>query len=47
MVTAYDYTSARLADAAEIDMILVGDSYKMVMGGENSTVPACVEGDNT
>jgi 3-methyl-2-oxobutanoate hydroxymethyltransferase len=43
MVTAYDAPSARLADAAGADMILVGDSAAMVMLGHESTVPATVE----
>ena len=33
MVTAYDYTMARLVSAAGADMILVGDSLGMVMMG--------------
>jgi 3-methyl-2-oxobutanoate hydroxymethyltransferase len=37
MVTAYDFTFARLADRAGADMLLVGDSLAMVMqGGENT-----------
>src|SRR5690349_13359806 len=39
MVTAYDAPSARLADAAGIDLILVGDSAGMVVQGRESTVP--------
>ena len=42
MVTAYDYTAARIADAAGIPIILVGDSLGMVVLGYDSTVP----GDN-
>ena len=33
MVTAYDYTAARIADAADIPIILVGDSLGMVVLG--------------
>lgn len=37
MVTAYDFTFARLADRAGADLLLVGDSLAMVMqGGENT-----------
>jgi len=39
MVTAYDASSARLADAAGIDVILVGDSAAMTMLGHDSAVP--------
>ena len=39
MVTAYDAPAARLADAAGVDMILVGDSAAMVVLGHDSTVP--------
>lgn len=43
MLTAYDYTSAQLVDAAGIDMILVGDSLGMVMMGLDSTVPVTMD----
>ncbi len=43
MVTAYDAPSARLADAAGIDLILVGDSAGMVVHGRDSTVPVTME----
>jgi 3-methyl-2-oxobutanoate hydroxymethyltransferase len=43
MVTAYDAPSARLADAAGVELILVGDSAAMVMLGHDSTVPASME----
>ena len=43
MVTAYDSTSARLADAAGIDVILVGDSAAMTMLGHDSTVPVTMD----
>ncbi len=38
MVTAYDYPSAFFADAAGVDMILVGDSLGMVMLGKQDTL---------
>ena len=37
MVTAYDYPSARLGDAAGADMLLVGDSVGMVVLGQDDT----------
>jgi len=43
MVTAYDYPSARAADAAGIDMVLVGDSAAQVVLGHDSTVPVTLE----
>jgi 3-methyl-2-oxobutanoate hydroxymethyltransferase len=43
MVTAYDAPGGRLADAAGIDLILVGDSAAMVVLGHESTVPATME----
>lgn len=43
MVTAYDYGSAELVDAAGIDLILVGDSVGMVVMGLDSTVPVTME----
>jgi 3-methyl-2-oxobutanoate hydroxymethyltransferase len=43
MVTAYDAPSARLADAAGIDLILVGDSSGMVVHGRDSTVPVTMD----
>jgi 3-methyl-2-oxobutanoate hydroxymethyltransferase len=38
MVTAYDYTMARMADAAGVDMVLVGDSVGMVVQGLPDTL---------
>lgn len=39
MVTAYDYPSARVATAAGVDLVLVGDSGAMTVLGHPSTVP--------
>ena len=39
MVTAYDYPSARAAEAAGVDLVLVGDSGAMTVLGYHSTVP--------
>ena len=39
VVTAYDFPSARLADEAGIDVILVGDSLGNVMQGKSTTLP--------
>lgn len=42
-VVCYDYPMALLADRAEVDSILVGDSVGMVVGGMTSTVPVTME----
>lgn len=39
MLTAYDFTMARIVDHAGIDIILVGDSASNVMAGNETTVP--------
>ena len=43
MVTAYDYPFARLADAAGVDIVLVGDSLGMVVLGFENTLPVTME----
>ena len=43
MLTAYDYTSAMLLDAAGIDCILVGDSASTVMAGNMTTLPMTLD----
>lgn len=43
MVTAYDFPSAKLAEAANVDMILVGDSLGMVVLGYDSTVSVTLD----
>ena len=43
MVTAYDYTAARIAAAAGIPIILVGDSLGMVVLGYDSTIPVTMD----
>jgi 3-methyl-2-oxobutanoate hydroxymethyltransferase len=43
MLTAYDFPSARLVDAAGADMILVGDTLGMVVLGYDTTVPVTME----
>jgi len=39
MLTAYDFTMAKMVDAAGIDIILVGDSASNVMAGHETTLP--------
>ena len=39
MLTAYDYTLAKIVDSADIDIILVGDSASNVMAGHETTLP--------
>lgn len=43
MITAYDYSFARLFDAAGIDVILVGDSASNVMAGHETTLPITLD----
>ena len=43
MLTAYDYSMAKLIASAGIDSILVGDSLGMVMQGQESTLPVTVD----
>ncbi len=43
MLTAYDFSTARLIDEAGINMILVGDSLGMVMLGYEDTLPVTME----
>lgn len=43
MLTAYDYTMARLVDMSGIDVVLVGDSASNVMAGNETTLPMTLE----
>ena len=43
MMTAYDYPSAQLAEAAGVDVILVGDSVGNVVQGRETTLPVTIE----
>ena len=43
MVTAYDASSARLADRAGVDIVLVGDSAAMTVLGHESTIPVTLD----
>ena len=43
MLTAYDYSTAKLVDEAGVPLILVGDSLGMVMLGYDSTIPVTMD----
>lgn len=43
MLTAYDYTMAKIVDHAGIDVILVGDSASNVMAGHETTLPITLD----
>ncbi|QCX37098.1 3-methyl-2-oxobutanoate hydroxymethyltransferase [Aureibaculum algae] len=43
MLTAYDYTMAKIIDNAGIDIILVGDSASNVMAGHETTLPITLD----
>ena len=43
MLTAYDYTMAKIVDHAGIDIILVGDSASNVMAGHETTLPITLD----
>ena len=43
MLTAYDYTMAKILDATGIDIILVGDSASNVMAGHETTLPITLD----
>src|SRR5688572_26192823 len=43
MLTAYDYTMAKIIDSAGIDVILIGDSASNVMAGHETTLPITLD----
>ena len=43
MLTAYDYSFARVVDDNGVDLVLIGDSLGMVVQGRDSTLPVTVE----
>ena len=43
MLTAYDYTTAKIVDGAGVDVILVGDSASNVMAGHETTLPITLD----
>ena len=43
MLTAYDYTMAKIVDGAGVDVILVGDSASNVMAGHETTLPITLD----
>ena len=46
MLTAYDYSMAKIIDGAGIDVILVGDSASNVMAGNETTLPITLEAES-
>jgi len=43
MLTAYDYTTAKIVDEAGVDAVLIGDSASNVMAGNTTTLPITLE----
>ena len=43
MLTAYDYSMAKIVDAANVDVILVGDSASNVIAGHETTLPITLD----
>jgi len=43
MLTAYDYQTARILDACDVDVLLVGDSVGSVLAGYDNTLPVTVD----
>ena len=43
MLTAYDYSMARIVESAGVDVILVGDSAANVMAGHETTLPITLD----
>ena len=43
MLTAYDYTMAKILDNAGVDVLLVGDSASNVMAGHETTLPITLD----
>ncbi|WP_298476372.1 3-methyl-2-oxobutanoate hydroxymethyltransferase [uncultured Maribacter sp.] len=43
MLTAYDYSMAKIVDSAKVDIILVGDSASNVMAGHETTLPITLD----
>src|SRR5213593_4032296 len=43
MLTAYDYTMARLLDAAGVDSLLIGDSLGMVVQGNDTSLTVTLD----
>ena len=43
MLTAYDFSMAKIVDAAGMDIILVGDSASNVMAGHETTLPITLD----